>query len=106
MAGFFEPHDLWLTPTLLPAVPELGWLDTTSTEAMFTRAGKFSEMTALANVTGQPAMSIPAGHDADGLPIAAQFLAAHNREGILLQLAAQIESAAPWPRTAPCPPAP
>ena len=106
MAGFFEPHDLWLTPTLLPAVPELGWLDTTSTEAMFTRAGQFSEMTALANVTGQPAMSIPAGHDADGLPIGAQFLAAHNREGILLQLAAQIESAAPWPRTAPWPPPP
>jgi amidase len=104
VAPFFVGHDLWLTPTLLPPVPELGWLDTTSTEAMFTRAGRFSEMTALANVTGQPAMSVPAGHDGDGLPMGAQFLASHNREGILLQLAAQIESASPWPRTAPWPP--
>jgi amidase len=104
VAPFFGPHDLWLTPTLMVPVPELGWLDTTSTEAMFTRAGRFSEMTALANVTGQPAMSVPAGLDDDGLPMGAMFLAAHNREGILLQLAAQLESAAPWPRVAPWPP--
>lgn len=103
VAPFFEPHDLWLTPTLLPPVPELGWLDTTDVQAMFNRAGRFSEMTALANVTGQPAMSVPAGFDDAGLPVGVQFLAAHNREGILLQIAAQLESAAPWPRTAPWP---
>ncbi len=105
IAGFFADHDLWLCPTLNPRVPELGWLDTTSTEAMVTRAGAFSEMTAPSNVTGQPAMSVPAGFDSDGLPIGAQFVAAHNREGILLQLAAQIEEAAPWPKVAPWPPA-
>lgn len=105
VAPFFVDHDLWLTPTLLPTVPELGWLDTTSVEAMFTRAGRFSEVTALANVTGQPAASVPAGFDVDGLPIGVQFLAAHNREGIVLQLSAQLESAAPWPLVAPWPPA-
>ena len=106
VAEFFVDHDLWLCPTLNPRVPELGWLDTTSNEAMFTRAGAFSEMTAPSNVTGMPAMSVPAGHDDDGLPIGAQFVATHNREGILLQVASQIEEAAPWPRIAPWPPAP
>jgi amidase len=104
VAPFFTDHDLWLSPTLLPTVPELGWLDTTSTEAMFTRAGRFSEMTALGNVTGQPGMSVPAGFDDDGLPVGAQFMAVHNREGILLQLALQLEGAAPWARVAPWPP--
>jgi amidase len=104
IGAFFADHDLWLCPTLNPRVPELGWLDTTSPEAMFSRAGKFSEMTAPSNVTGMPAMSVPAGFDDAGLPIGAQFVAKHNREGILLQLASQIEGAAPWPRIAPWPP--
>jgi amidase len=104
VARFFGQHDLWLSPTVVAPVPPLGWLDTTRPEAMFERAGTFSEVTAMANVTGQPAMSVPAGVDADGLPVGVQLTAAHNREGILLQLALQLESAMPWPRVAPWPP--
>jgi amidase len=104
VARFHQTYDLWLTSTLIPPVPVLGYLDTTSTEAIFTRAGKFSELTATFNITGQPAASIPAGFDANGLPIGIQLVGRHCSEALLLQVAAQLEIAAPWPRLAPWPP--
>ena len=49
-----------------------------------------------------PALTVPAGPDPDsGLPPAAQLAAPPGGEGILLELAAQLEQCAPWPRTAP-----
>lgn len=104
VARFYDSHDLWLTTTLPVAVPELGWLDTTSNDAMFTRAGRFSELTAVFNVTGQPAASVPAGFDDNGLPVGVQIVGRHCAEELLLQVAAQIEDAAPWPTLAPWPP--
>ena len=104
VARFYDSHDLWLTTTLPVAVPELGWLDTTSNDAMFTRAGRFSELTAVFNVTGQPAASIPGGFDDNGLPVGVQLVGRHCSEELLLQVAAQIEEAAPWPTLAPWPP--
>ena len=103
VARFYESHDIWLTTTLPVPVPELGWLDTTSNEAMFTRAGRFSELTAVFNVTGQPAASIPGGFDGNGLPVGVQLVGRHCSEETLLRLAAQLEVAAPWPTLAPWP---
>ena len=105
VARFHMTFDLWLTPTLNVPVPELGYLDTTSVEAIFTRAGRFSEMTAVFNVTGQPAISVPAGLDERGLPVGVQLVGRHCSEETLLQMAMQLEQAAPWPLVAPWPPA-
>ena len=105
VAGFFADRDIWLTPTIGPLVPPLGHLDTTDLEAMFSRGGRFSEWTAVFNVTGQPAISVPAGLNREGLPIGVQLVGAHGTEELLLQLAAQLEQAAPWPSLAPWPPA-
>ena len=46
--------------------------------------------------TGQPAMSLPLHHTDDGLPVGVQLVAACNADALLLQLAAQLERAAPW----------
>jgi len=48
------------------------------------------------NATGQPACSVPAGFDADGLPLAVQLAGRPRDEATLLSLAAQIEGARPW----------
>jgi amidase len=48
------------------------------------------------NVTGQPAASVPAGFDDDGLPLAVQLVGRPGDETTLLSLAAQLEQARPW----------
>jgi amidase len=48
------------------------------------------------NVVGQPAASIPAGFDTDGLPLSVQLCGPPNSEATLLNLATQIETARPW----------
>jgi amidase len=104
IARFYETQDVWLTSTLPVPVPELGVIDTTNVDSVFAHAGRFSELTAVFNVTGQPAASIPAGFDTNGLPVGVQIVGRHCSEAILLQLAAQIEREAPWPTIAPWPP--
>lgn len=51
----------------------------------------------LANVTGHPSISLPAGLDGNGVPIGVQLLARRGREDLLLSVAAQVERLAPWP---------
>lgn len=48
------------------------------------------------SVTGQPAISLPIGRTAGGLPVGIQLVAALGREDLLLQVAAQLEMEAPW----------
>jgi len=96
----FGQYDLLLTPTVpeLPlaigaynqvqhSVDGLGWVN-----HVFNR----SPFTALYNLTGQPAMSLPMGmDDASNIPVGAQFAAGFGREDLLFQLAAQLEAARP-----------
>jgi amidase len=98
VARFFEDVDLWLTPTLAePPVP-LGTFQAPDTDPMapVSRAFAFSPFTPLANITGQPAMSVPLALEDDRLPIGVHFLARHGDEGLLLRVALQLEAACPW----------
>lgn len=62
----------------------------------FRRSGEFTPYTAIVNVTGQPAISLPLYHGEDGLPLAVQLIGPPAREEVLLRLAAQLEAARPW----------
>jgi len=48
------------------------------------------------NITGQPAISVPAGWSSDGLPIGLQLVGRTGEDGPLLALAAAYEEARPW----------
>jgi amidase len=89
-------HDVLLVPTLLTPPPPFALLDQSrgTTRAFFDTEFATCGWTTLANVTGWAAISLPLGKTADGLPIGVQLMAPD--EGILLQLAAQLEKATPW----------
>ncbi|NPC98653.1 amidase [Nocardioides sp. zg-DK7169] len=101
MGAMFADLDVVLTPVLCQPTPQLGYLDTTDPAAMYERASSYSAYTSPGNVTGAPAMSVPAGLDSRGLPIGAHFFTDLGGEELLLSLAAQLEQAAPWPTRAP-----
>jgi amidase len=47
-------------------------------------------------MTGQPAVSLPLHWTPAGLPVGVQLAAAYGREDVLIQVASQLEEAAPW----------
>jgi Asp-tRNA(Asn)/Glu-tRNA(Gln) amidotransferase A subunit family amidase len=57
--------------------------------------------TCLQNITGSPALSVPAGRLANGLPFGLQFTGPRYRDDVLLHLGRQWEEARPWPWSAP-----
>jgi amidase len=96
MADWWTGHDLLLTPTLGAPPPELGWFTAAGPEEEGSRIPSFIPYTAQFNMTGQPAITLPLHWTADGLPVGVQLVAAYGREDILVQVASQLEQAAPW----------
>lgn len=99
---FFSNYDLWLTPTLAqPPVP-LGYFEYSHATRMqhIAHLGDFTGFTLIANVTGQPAVSLPMHWTTDpsgaGLPVGVQLMAPYGDEARLIRLAAQLEQARPW----------
>ena len=98
LARFLLVYDVWLTPTLAePPVP-LGTFDSPPEDPLagYRRAHAFVPFTPLANVTGQPAMSMPLHWNVEGLPIGTHFTGRFGDEATLFALAAQLEEALPW----------
>lgn len=102
VAQFMESYDVFLTPVLAEPPLPLGALAATSDDAMagMKRSGLFTPFTALQNMTGQPAMSVPLywskAEDTAGLPLGVQFVGRYGDEATLFRLAAQLELARPW----------
>ena len=97
-AAFHERYDVWLTPTLGAPPVALGWLSQPRDDPLraYRRDAEFCAFTPIANMTGQPAVSLPLFWNGDGLPIGVQCTAAFGAEEVLFDLAGQLERARPW----------
>ncbi|MCW2991974.1 MAG: amidase [Solirubrobacterales bacterium] len=98
--GWMSEYDALVTPALAEAPVKHGVIDPMSADPMgaFARSGTFTPFTALFNVSGQPAITLPLFDRTDGVatPLSAQLVGRPGGEGALLALSAQLEAAAPW----------
>lgn len=96
----YASYDAVLSPVLSTPAPPIGELgpDVPAREHIV-RLLRFASFTALQNVTGSPAISLPLARTEDGLPIGVQVAAPLGEERRLLSLAYELEAAMPWPRT-------
>ena len=94
--ALWDEVDVLLTPALATtAIAAEGGYGKSAPLAI-DKAGRFTPFTAVFNLTGQPAIAIPAGFGSDGLPLSVQLVGRHGAEDTLYSLAGQIEAARPW----------
>ncbi len=103
VGAFFEEYDILLTPTNAKLPQPHGiyaaYRDVFDAQGWAEHIFGFAPFTAIFNVTGQPAVSVPLQRTESRVPIGMQFAAGFGREDLLFSLAVQLEQAAPWPQT-------
>jgi amidase len=97
----FDGFDVLVTPTTANRPPRVGVLDGAGSVRASLRSMPAIAYAALWNVAGNPACSVPSGTGSDGLPIGVQLVGPTDGEETLFSLAAQLETARPWPLVAP-----
>lgn len=101
--AFFEQYDLLLTPTM-PLSPFPVGIDIPEVVAGQPVHGmQWTAFTFPFNLTGHPALSVPAGFTAEGLPVGLQIVGRWRRDDVVLRAAAAFEAIAPWAETWPDP---
>ena len=99
VAQFLTTIDVWLTPTMSTPPAPIGEITSTAEEPLraLERGGPtVAYAGVVANITGNPAMSVPLWWNTSGLPIGVHFLGRYGDEATLFRLASQLESARPW----------
>lgn len=97
---WFDDYDVLLSPVLGTPAPALGDLGPdVDFRTHMLRLLPFAAFTAVQNVSGAPAISVPAGLTDDGLPLAVQLAGRVGDERMLLELAYELEASSPWPTT-------
>lgn len=98
IAPFFARYDALLTPTTTQPPQPNGWFDFDPAHPRQStqRVGDIPKFTAVANLTGQPAISLPLHRTPEGLPVGVQIIGRYGDEYGLLRLASQLESDQPW----------
>ena len=117
MAKLHQTYDFYITPATAFTAPKIGELTPTQVEReqmlsqisgvsgskqqaliydMFLPSLTYTPFSQLANLTGQPAMSVPVHLSGDGLPLGVQVMAQKGEEHRLLQLAFQLEQTDLW----------
>lgn len=93
--AWFGDTDVWLTPTVALPPPKVGSFPQTDGEALFHAAAPIGAFTAPFNVSGHPAITLPAGRSSEGWPIGVQLVMSRGADRRLLGLAAALEALLP-----------
>jgi amidase len=98
LAEFMTAYDVFLSPTLCAPPLRLGELNSMSPDLSHIgpTLRRYIPGTAMFNMSGQPAMSVPLAWNSAGLPLGMMFAGRFGDEATLLQLAAQLEQERPW----------
>jgi amidase len=98
LVAFMDAFDVVLTPTLAQRPARIGEIHGLGPDPWghFQRSSYFTPYTAMGNVTGLPAISLPLYQGEDGLPLPVHLIGRPLAEGQLLSLATQLEAALPW----------
>ncbi len=89
--NWFGDADLWVSPTMAMRPPKIGAWKDEDPEQSFRNVIGMGAYTAVFNVSGQPAISVPMGFDSEGLPIGVQIAGRVGSDALLLQVAHAIE---------------
>lgn len=96
----YSDYDVVLSPVLGHLPPPIGYLGPdVEFRTHLVRLLRFAGFTAVQNITGEPAISLPLFRSASGLPVGVSFAGPMGSERLLLELSLQLEAAAPWPTT-------
>lgn len=103
LGRFFQRHDVLLSPTAAAPAPLLGTINGTGRrlDEFYDLFWTHAPFTCAFNAAGFPAMSVPMGLSAQGLPVGVQFGAKLGEDGRLFSLAGQLETARPWAQRRP-----
>jgi len=94
LQAWWDGFDVLVSPVIAVPPPPIGWLS--DPELGTERLTSILQFTAQFNASGQPAVSLPLHWSSDVLPIGVQFAGPIDDEALLIRLASQLESAAPW----------
>ncbi len=94
----FDTVDVIVMPMLASAPPPIGSFPTdhSDIELHLERMTSFAPLASLANISGFPAITLPFGEDAQGLPLPVQIMAPMGEDNLLLQLASALEAEQRW----------
>lgn len=106
VARFLTDYDVWLTPTLAQPPLPVNAPDADPAAVAARESAFCATPSILANITGNPAMSVPLHRNDAHLPIGVDVLARYGDEATLFRLASQLEQAHPWAGRPPAVPAP
>lgn len=96
MWRFMQQYDLLLTPTVAVPAFELGVAGPAQIDGQEVPAHAWTPFPYIMNLTGQPAISVPAGWTRAGLPVGLQIAGPHLGDAVVLRAAAAFEAVAPW----------
>ncbi len=94
---FMQSHDFLLTPTTAAAAFDIDRDGPAQIAGRPVDPTAWTPFSAFANLSGQPAISVPAGFTQDGRPVGLQIVGRHQDDLGVLRLAQAFERLCPWP---------